>query len=331
MEKVKIRRWQLLRWRGKKELADLRQAEFVAVGKRAFAGQECLEEVLMPPTLSAVKTAAFSGCLRLHRVELDRQNAVGLATDAFRDCGYLREVSGSEMLSVIGKNAVTGCRNLRAVPFGRDLRRLGDGAFSGCLSLEEVMLPSCVESVGSGVFSDCTELRSVVLEEGLTALGAGMFRGDIALSVPAFPESLRQLPADCFRDCSAFQALHLPGSIRAVGSGAFRGCRRLTEVTAELGLTEIGAFAFSGCRDLSVVSLPHSLKKLGFGAFGLGFSRRKIRILADNEYMQKKLRSLFLRCGSLGRVSIEFAGKTLAERRRERHSKTLSDTPTHIS
>ena len=98
MEKVKIRRWQLLRWRGKKELADLRQAEFVAVGKRAFAGQELLEEVLMPPTLSAVKTAAFSGCVRLHRVELDRQNAVGLAADAFRDCGYLREVSGSEML-----------------------------------------------------------------------------------------------------------------------------------------------------------------------------------------------------------------------------------------
>ena len=47
--------------------------------------------------------------------------------------------------------------------------------------------------------------------------------------------------------------------------------------------------------------------------------------------MLKKLRSLFLRCGSLGRVTVEFAGKSLAERRRERHRKTLEDTPTHIS
>lgn len=161
MERVKLRRWQLLRWRVGKEVADLRGAEVVAVGKRAFAGQVRLEEVLMPPTLSVIKTAAFADCARLHTVTLDRQNAVGLAADAFRDCVRLRTVAGSEMLSVIGNNAFTGCRNLRQVPFGRDLRRMGDGAFSGCTALESVTLPSCAERFGSGVFAGCTELSLI--------------------------------------------------------------------------------------------------------------------------------------------------------------------------
>ena len=72
MERVKLRRWQLLRWRVGKEVADLRGAEVVAVGKRAFAGQVRLEEVLMPPTLSVIKTAAFADCARLHTVTLVR-------------------------------------------------------------------------------------------------------------------------------------------------------------------------------------------------------------------------------------------------------------------
>ena len=115
MKQVKIRRWQLLRWRCHREVADLREAEVVAVGKRAFVDQAELEEVLFPPTLSAIKTAAFAGCPHLHRVVFDVQNSVGLAANAFADCGYLREISGSEMLSVIGTGAFARCRNLRVI------------------------------------------------------------------------------------------------------------------------------------------------------------------------------------------------------------------------
>lgn len=330
-KRVRIKRWQLLRWREGREVADLRGTDFVAVGKRAFAGQARLEEVRFPASLSAIKTAAFAECARLRQVVIDRQNAVGLAADAFRDCARLRTVEGSEMLSVIGKNAFTGCKNLRSVTFGRDLRRIGDGAFAGCVNLERLSIPSCTEAIGTGAFSGCTELAELDLEEGLTVLGEGTFRGCAALAVPSFPESLRELPRDSFRDCSAFDVLSLPGSVRSVGANAFRGCVRLTEVKAELGLTAIGAFAFAGCRDLETVALPHSLKKLGFGAFGLGFTRRRVRVLADNEYMLKRLRRLLLRCGSLGRVTVELGGETLAERRRARHSRSLDDTPTHIS
>lgn len=330
-ETIKIRKWQLLRWKGR-ELADLQNAELVAVGKRAFARQARLEEVLMPPTLSAVKTAAFRGCAHLHRVTLARENAVGLAAEAFRDCAYLREIEGSEMLSVIGNYAFTGCRNLRELRLGRDLRRIGQLAFADCVSLEALTIPSCVEQLGDGCFSGCTELREITLEEGLTGLGAGMFRGAIALrQAPVFPESVREIPKDCFRDCSAIEVLELPGSLRRVGSGAFRGCSRLRQVSLSLGTAEVCTRAFAGWRDLESVALPHSIKKIGFGAFGLGWSRNKIRILADNEYMQKRLRTLLWRCGSIGRVTVVFEGKTLAERKRERHKRSLHDEPTHIS
>lgn len=47
-ENVKLKKWQLLRYRSKLEQADLSSKEIVAVGKKAFWGNRYLEEVILP-------------------------------------------------------------------------------------------------------------------------------------------------------------------------------------------------------------------------------------------------------------------------------------------
>ena len=51
----KIKKWQLLSWKGAQECADLRGESFLSVGKHAFRGKKRLEEVVFPEGMTAIK------------------------------------------------------------------------------------------------------------------------------------------------------------------------------------------------------------------------------------------------------------------------------------
>lgn len=326
-----IRNWQLLRWRGKAAEADLSGENFVTVGKKAFSRKRWLEEVRFPAGLSALKTSAFSHCRRLSAVTLPEANSVGLSAGVFEGCARLHQVENSALLTVVGRQAFSGCSQLDSIVFGRELRRIGEHAFRNCRALTALTVPSCTEQIGAGAFAGCWELAQLELEDGLAALAPGMFRDCISLKEVTIPSSVRELPPQVFRGCTALTAPTIPGTVRRIGSSAFRGCRRLESVTLELGTAEIGAFAFAGDPLLRSVVIPHSLKKLGFGAFGLGHAKDKIVLSVDNEYMLRRLRRQLILCGSAGRAVVCMNGKTLAERKRERHRSSLEQTAPHIS
>ena len=289
------------------------------------------EEVRLPSGLSAVKTQAFRGCRRLRLVTLPESDSVGLSAQTFAGCERLQALEHSELLTVVGKEAFAGCRSLREIRFGRDLRRIGERSFQNCRSLVQLSLPSCLETVGKRAFAGCWELAGLTLELGLEAMSPGMFRQCISLQEVELPDSLQELPSGVFRDCSAITALHIPGTVQRIGASAFRGCVSMETAVLSLGTAEIGAFAFAGNPALREVVIPHSLKRLGFGAFGLGRSKEKIVLLVDNEYMCRRLRRLLLFCGSAGRTEVRLNGKTLEERKRERHRSSLDGQSPHIS
>ena len=124
--------------------------------------------------------------------------------------------------------------------------------------------------------------------------------------------------------------LTVPAQIETVGKKAFMGCVRLESLELEHGVTKIDAKAFADTPRLREITVPHSLKKLGFGAFGLGKSEEKAVMYVDNEYMQRRMKRLLMLCGSWGRVRVELIGKSIEERKRERHRSTLEQTPVHI-
>ena len=104
-----IKKWQLLRWRKRSECADLRECDFVAVGRRAFYQNRRVEEVLLPANASVIKTEAFSGCRSLSRVVLPSDNGVGIAGGAFANCSRLRTLENTALISRIGARAFENC------------------------------------------------------------------------------------------------------------------------------------------------------------------------------------------------------------------------------
>ena len=327
---MKIQKWQLLRWKSREEIADLRDRDFVAVGKKAFRGQWRLEEVYLPSNTSAIKTGAFRGCRRLGGVEFSHETNTGLANKAFENCVRLSRAEPSELLSVIGARAFANCRSLKQITFGREMRRIGEEAFRGCNALTEIKLPASLTEIGTAAFADCTELATVETEDGLPRLAPDLFRGCFSLRSVTFASTLSEIPAGAFRGCSALTELTIPAQIGRVGKNAFLGCARLERVYLEHGVSRIGKTAFADTPRLREITVPSSLKTLGFGAFGLGKCEEKAVMYVENEYMLRRMKRLLFLCGSWGRVRVELIGKSIEERKRERHRATLEQTPVHI-
>ena len=58
---------------------------------------------------------------------------------------------------------------------------------------------------------------------------------------------------------------------------------------------------------------------------------KKIMICVNNEYMLRKIRRQLRFCGSFRCAEAVMIGKTIAERKRERHRSSLEQTAAHIS
>ena len=329
-EIVKIKKWQLLRYRSAAIHADLTASDFVTVGKRAFFKSRA-ESLTLPGGTSAIKAEAFLGCDRLKTVTLPVGNNVGLSFGVFRGCSRLQTLENSDMLAAIGESAFENCMILREITLGNSLHRIGDHAFRSCRSLTSVELPFGLEKIGEGAFRDCTELETVEAD-ALRVASKDLFRGCISLKAAPIPTSWEEICNGTFRDCTSFSAVHIPGRIRRIGARAFQGCTRLSELTVELGVEELGAFAFADVPALREVLIPHSIKKLGWGAFGLGKRKNeeKIRLLVENDYMARRLKRMLFLCGSSGCATVSVIGKTIEERKRERRRSNLNSEPVHL-
>lgn len=332
-ETVRIKRWQLLRYRSDSETAELSERDFVAVGKRAFAKNRYLEEVFLPSGCSAVKSHAFADCKRLKTVTLSAEVGVGISFKAFADCKRLKQVHHGESIHSIGDGAFLGCTSLEELSFGKDLRRIGTEAFRACSSLQNVCLPASLQTVGEAAFAECTELCRLELADGLTALSKGLFQNCISLQAPDFPSTLRAIPTSAFEGCSAMTELTVPGNVRKIGKYAFFACRRLREIQLEAGVQSIGAHAFDATPRLQRVRVPNSVRHIGQGAFGFGFCKpdEKIILEAETEYMVRRLKRLLFWCGSLGRVRVVMVGETVEERKRARRRTELEQKPVHLT
>ncbi len=328
-ELLKIKKWQLLRYKSPARKAELGNAEFLTVGKRAFRGMP-MESVVLP-SASAIKAEAFYRCRRLKTVTLPAANNIGLSTGVFRGCLRLRTVENSQMLSVIGARAFADCTMLQDMTFGRDLHRMGEYAFASCRSLTSLTLPGSLDSIGRGAFSDCTEIAELDIS-ALRVAAEELFAGCISLTEAPVAPAWTSLPRGIYRDCTAIEQVTIPAHITAIGKSAFEGCTELSTVNIELGTVKIGARAFASAPALREVYVPHSVKSLGHGAFGTGHrpEEKKIVLYVENDYMARRLRHLLFLCGSSGCARVEQIGKSIEERKRERRRSDLNSEPVHL-
>ena len=330
----KIKNWQLLKVRGLEGKVTLPTGNFVAIGKRAFAGKQnrYLESVVLPEGVSVIKAEAFADCKNLRTVILFPLGNVGLSQGVFKGCTRLREVANSERINAIGAEAFANCTALQGITLGKDLHRIGEGAFANCGSLTAIELPASLCEIGKGAFEGCQELAFYTAPDTLSTLSKEMFRDCVSLREVVIPAAVSVIPESAFEGCISLREANIPANIVEIEARAFKNCRKLHTVRMELGIKEIGAHAFDDIPALREVFVPHSVKKLGRGAFGTKkrTDGEKITVCVENEYMVRRMKQLLFWCGSANCTTVKLIGKTVEERKRDRRRANVDAKGTHL-
>ena len=110
-------------------------------GKLYIDGQLLTDDLVIPDSVTEIKSFAFSGCTGLTSVTIGN-SVTSIRRYAFEDC--------------------TG---LTSVTIGNGVTSIGDRAFSGCTGLTSVTIGNSVTSIGYQAFPWCTGLTSVVFED----------------------------------------------------------------------------------------------------------------------------------------------------------------------
>ncbi|MCH5188263.1 MAG: leucine-rich repeat protein [Oscillospiraceae bacterium] len=234
------------------------------IGRKAFCGNLCLEEVYFPFTLNSIGSHAFEGCESLMRVELP-----GLI-DCIDDYAFYR------------------CSRLERIALPNSITRVGNYAFCECAGLTELSLPDSA-SLGFHAFYHTSINEIDVIDEAgiydfiydasakklllsgscdgfwyltgdIEEIGEYAFAGCKAEEVGdgektiILPETVKKIGAYAFRETDMNRFI-FPPEVKTIEEGTFANCRELTSVEIWTNVDKIHMNAFEGCEKLNKIAI----------------------------------------------------------------------------
>lgn len=124
----------------------------------AFHGNEYVEKIIVPDSVTEIQGDAFKNCAKLKTVKLSK-NLKGLYHCTFKNCPSLTDVTIPEGVTFIGTTAFQDCTALQKIEIPASVKKLKDGAFQGCTRLSEVTLHNGLLYLSFDAFNGCTDLQ----------------------------------------------------------------------------------------------------------------------------------------------------------------------------
>ncbi|KAK8895234.1 hypothetical protein M9Y10_023676 [Tritrichomonas musculus] len=138
----------------------------------------CLEEISLPDSLKAIKSAAFKDCYNLENVTF----------------------SPNSKLKKIERFAFYNCRKLKSFSIPNQVKIISVKSFSFC-GLTEIEIPESVEKIEYMAFYNCKELKNVILNEGLKGIGKYSFANCYLINKIDLPNSVKSIESYSFLNC----------------------------------------------------------------------------------------------------------------------------------
>lgn len=180
----------------------------------AFNGAKGLKSVVIPASVTSIKTSAFYNCPALASINVAEGNTV---YDSRQNCNAIIHTKSNEL--------VAGCAST-VIPDG--VKSIGMGAFYGCVQLVSAEMPNSVKAIGAGAFFGCTNLMSVKM-----------------------PDSISLIPTGAFAYCSSLTSVKLPQGLEAISQNSFYGCSNLKSIVVPKNVTQLDATSFWSCPELT--------------------------------------------------------------------------------
>lgn len=222
------------------------------IGKEAFSTDyvdyapikrtdQSFTTINIPSSVKRIGDSAFSGCLKLKKIELpDTLEWIG-------ECVFYE----TEWYDTQPDGFVT---------LGNILYE-----YKGDIAEEmTVSIPSGIKYIAGGCFSYKKNLAEIVIPDGIKLIGDGIFSGCYSLKKIKLPTDITDIPSWTFSSCKSLVEIEIPSEVTEIGEGAFAGCHALPKIVLPKGLRAImGKYVFRNCDSLKEIIIPSSLEKLG--------------------------------------------------------------------
>ena len=204
-----------------------------------------LTSVIIPDTVTIIKSHAFSGCDNLKYLSIGK-NVEEIGGSAFFWCNSLKSIQIPNSVKKIGSNAFDSHPNVRIdVNLPKHLRNY--------FSEESPYYrerPIVIDYENKNFVSLNSDFEGdYVVPEGITKISRNAFYGCTKLTSVSIPDSVVEIGESAFYGCSNLTKITIPNSVNSIGCNAFEHCENLTTLIV-CEKVKIGLFAFTGCKKL---------------------------------------------------------------------------------
>ena len=150
-------------------------------GASLYVNNELVTELVIPNTVTGIKSYAFSGYTSLTSVVIP-DSVTSIGYEAFAYCSSLTSIEIPDSVTSIGYEAFGYCSSLTSVVIPDSVTSIGAFAFRGCSSLTSITIPDSVTSIGAYAFYYCDSLTSITIPDSVTSIDDDAFDGCINLT-----------------------------------------------------------------------------------------------------------------------------------------------------
>ncbi len=263
----------------------------VEIANRAFSGQQKVQRIVLPETVTRIGYRAFEGCTSLESFTIPA-SITDMGVEIFKGCTSLREViyrssffhaKGKSILSEpsiervvldcerIAPEGLYGCKNIKYLEFSSSIQDFGLGSLLGCTGLQSLIVPELDEEAQTfNIFDASQSVVDIYFAGDAISWMEQQYRGfhyrpytlycqgelveELTLSRYYF-----DMPDGAWNNCQSLRRVELRG-VRSLGQDAFANCTSLEEVVLGPELEFMESYAFAGCISLSSIAVPDGVR-----------------------------------------------------------------------
>ncbi len=244
----------------------------ISNGAKLYLNGELVTELVIPDTVTEIKTSAFEGYSSLISVTIG-DSVISIGYGAFENCDSLTSVTIQDSVTSIGDYAFYHCDSLTSITIGDSVTSIAYSAFSNCTSLRSVNYLGTIEqwcdisfgsyyanpiSNGAKLYLNGELVTELVIPDTVTEIKDYAFVGCTSLASVTIGHSITEIGYSAFRACTSLKSITILDSVTLIGNSAFEGCTALTSVTIPDSVTSIGNYAFDGCTGLTSVTFENT-------------------------------------------------------------------------
>ena len=140
-------------------------------------------------------------------------------------------------------------------------------AFKDCLHLEEVTLSPNIGHLRGQAFQECNSIRKVVIPRGVTSIGQKAFESCENLRQVILSPTLEGIGKGAFAYCENLRDIELPDGLEVIGIGAFYRCSRLKAIKIPGSVRVIQGDTFNQCSGLKSLVIENGVTMIEQDAF----------------------------------------------------------------